>query len=254
MNGQKIHDVLKICVASVLFAAIFFSIPGVAEEVIVLVGSTDTKNTYHGRWLELIYSDLFHRLGYELQYDAYPSARASEMSSSGVVDGEINRVSMYGTMHPEVIRVDESHFETAIAAYAVKPGIRVDGWQSLKNKNYKIEYRRATRIVEKALSSVSNPENISIANTVEQGLIKLIRERTDLYIDVEGIVDGQLSLVNKYDFGSSAVYKAGIMERDTLHLYLHKKNASLVPRVANELKVMKQEGLVEYYRREALRD
>lgn len=224
----------------------------VAVERIVLIGSEDTKNSMHGRWLDLIYQEVFKRLGYEFQYDSYPSDISSKMSDAGRVDGEINRVAMYQATHPNMIRVDESHFATTLTAYTTVPKLSLDGWDSFKNSHYLVGYRRGTRIVEKGLAKVLKQEDISTVSTIEQGLKMLLNNRIDVYVDVEDLVDENLLMFRSVGYDTDNVGKAGLMAKDTLHVYLHKKNALLVPRIAQVLKEMKKEGLVDQFKQEAM--
>lgn len=253
MNKMNSQRLVGMCVIAVLVAAVFPMSSDAADKIIV-VGSEDIKDTFEGKWLRLIYTEVFRRLGYELQYDGYPTMRASAMSDAGEVDGEIERVFTYSERHPNLIRVDESHFSTTIVAYAVKPGIELTGWDSLKNTDYTVDYRRGVTVVERGLTTVVKPENLSTITTTEQGLKKLIVGRIDLYVDVENLVTDKLRTINPAEFDTSAIYKAGIMEETTLHMFLHKKNAALVPKVADVLKAMKQEGLVDRYKEIALEE
>ena len=200
----------------------------------------------------MIYTEVFQRLGYELEYKAYSSARASAMSDAGAVDGEINRVSGYQTAHPNLLRVEESHFPTKLVAFAVKPEINLKGWNSLKNTEYRVEYRRGTKIVKEGLTPNVAPRYLSTVATSEQGLKKLIMGRTDLYIDVEDLITEKLGNFDPIKFDSSSVYKAGIMAEDTLHVFLYKTKAALVPKISEVLKMMKDEGLIEQYKQIAL--
>ena len=79
------------------------------EDKILLVGSDNTKNSFHGRYAELVYTEVFRRMGYSLVYVGYPAKRSSYMSDSGKAAGEIHRVFSYGEKHPNLIRVDEPH-------------------------------------------------------------------------------------------------------------------------------------------------
>ncbi len=240
-----------ICLVSV-FIATFSPMPGVAVEKIILVGSQDTKTSFHGRWLSLIYTEVFRRLGYELHYDGYPSLRASRMSDAGIVDGEINRVTSYQDTHPNMIRVNESHFPTTLAAYAVKPGIALDGWNSIKRTDYTVGYRRGTKIVELGLKSVVKPGQLFSLTTTDQGLKMLIIGRIDIYVDVQDTVTEILGRLDTSNFDSTSVYTAGIMSKSHLHVYMHRKNAALVPKIDLVLKTMKKEGLITHFKQKAL--
>lgn len=252
MNKLKIGLVGITGLALILSALIVTMQPASAVVNITLVGARDTKHSFHGRWLTLIYNEVFQRIGITWAYDAYSSARASALSDSGQADGEINRVSGYGNGHPNLLRVDEPHFTTRLVAYAVKPGITLNGWKSLENKTYLIEYRRGTQIVRKGLPASVNPENVSTVITAEQGLKKLIVGRTDIYIDVESLITEVQMRIDKNRYDPSGLYNAGLLAEDTLHMYVHKNRADLIPKIESILKALKQEGLIEKYRTLAL--
>ncbi len=82
---------------SIIVTLLVVSIPylSVAADKIVLVGSEDTKASFTGTWLNLIYTEVFRQLGYEFQYIGYPNERANVMAEGGKVDGEIQRAANY---------------------------------------------------------------------------------------------------------------------------------------------------------------
>jgi hypothetical protein len=223
-----------------LFVVAFPS-PGVAAEKIVLVGSEGTKASFTGKWLNLIYTEVFRRLGYELEYKGYPNERANVMAETGVVDGEIQRAASYQKISKNLLRVEEPSFSGHVAAYAATPGVVLDGWESLKNTNYRVEYRRGSKLPQTVLPKVVRPEKLSTISTVEQGLKKLIAGRTDIFIEQELVVD-------KAEIDYSSLYQAGIVYTGNSYLYMHKRHAALLPKIAEVLKNMKQEGVVERYK------
>ncbi len=222
--------------------------PSVAAEKIVLAGSEGTKASFTGRWLNLTYTEVFRRLDYELEYVGYPNKRAAWMAEAGEVDGEIQRAASYKKITKNLLKVEEPCFSGNVAAYAVKPGIVLDGWESLKDTNYAVEYRRGSKLSEIALPAVVKPGKLSWITTVEQGLKRLIAGRTDIFIEQEYIVNETLGKLDKDKFDPSTVYQAGIMWTGSSYLFLHKKHAALLPKIAEVLKAMKQEGLIERYK------
>ena len=251
MSAKTMHCVVGMCVIAVLVAAVF-SIPSEAADTMVLVGTESVKNSMYGPWLTRVFTEAFRRLGYEFQYNGYPAARASAMSDAGEVDGEISRVFEYQETHPNLIRVDEALYSAKFVAFAAKPGIVLQGWKSLQNTTYKVEYRRGVKLCESELPLVVAADQLSDVTTAEQGLKKLIAGRTDLYVDVEFTTVEAMKGVNPDEFDVSAVYQAGIMQEIDAYAYLHKKHAALVPKVVEVLKTMKQEGLFEHYSEIAL--
>ena len=225
-----------------------------AKEKIILVSSQDTRDSFYGRWLLLIYTEVFQRLGYDFQYDGYPGGRAPVIAENGEVDGEIHRSVDYAKITKNLIRVEESHFTVSYAAYAVKPGIILNGWKSLKNTDYRVEYRRGSKQPESALTAIIKPENLSNIATTEQGLKKLLTGRTDIYVDTVFVVSKTLSILKISGFFIDKVYQAGIMESVDGYVYMQKKHAVLIPRVTNILREIKKEGLVDHYRKIALKE
>lgn len=227
--------------------------PSAAAEKIVLVSSQDTKESFYGRWLNLIYTEVFRRLGYEFEYVGYPGGRAPIMAEGGEVDGEIHRGIEYEKTTKNLLRVSEPSIPLSYMAYAVTPGIVLNGWDSLKNTSYTVEYRRGAKIPEAALPAVVNAEKLSNIPTSEQGFKKLITRRIDIYIEQEAVALETLRELGMSEFNMESVYVAGIMYTGESYVYLHKKHADLLPKIADTLKVMKQEGVIERYKEVALK-
>lgn len=231
-----------------------FSGPCHASETILLFGSQDPGEVPQMEWLVLIYTEAFRRLGYEFQYDVYPLARLTTMVEAGKIDGEIQRPMEYQAFHPNLIRVDESPVSVRYGAFAVKPGVVLDGWHSLKNTTYIVEYRRGASRSQDELTAVVAPENLSVIETTEQGLRRLITGRTDVFVDLEHNITNTLNQKKLRGFDTSAIYQAGLMQETPMYAYLNKKRADLALKVAAVLKAMKHEGVIERYRKIALGD
>lgn len=245
---QRLRKLVVILSIIVPLFVILMSYPSLAADKIVLVGSEDTKDSSTGRWLNLIYTEVFRRLGYEFEYRGYPNERANIMAESGIVDGEIQRAANYEKVAKNLLKVEEPSFSVNVAAYAITPGIVLDGWESLKNTNYIVEYRRGSKVPQNALPPVVKPENISTTTTVEQGLIRLILGRIDIYIEQEHVFAETIRKFDRDTVDPSSVYQAGILWTGESHVYLHKKNAVFLQKIAEVLKSLKQEGKIEHYR------
>ncbi len=66
-----------------------------------------------------------------------------------------------------------------------------------------------------------------------------------MFVDEES---GILTLLQTPEFKDSKIRIAGVMESFPIYPYLHKKHASLAPKMAEIIKAMKAEGLIEQYR------
>ena len=118
--------------------------PVSAGEKVVMV-CTRSENDPEGKWLNLIFTEAFKRMGMELVYRHYPAKRCSYLSDKGQVDGELWRVRHYNEGHPDMVRVEEPHGVLRFSAFATDPNIQLDGWDSLKDTAYRVECRRGIR-------------------------------------------------------------------------------------------------------------
>ncbi len=204
------------------------------------------ETQYVGKWQKLVHTEVFKRLGIKAEFRNYPPKRASIEADAGNVDGEPARIYQYATEHPNLIRVEENLFSMNYSAFAVQDSIpQLKGWDSLKGTDYRVEYWRGIKITEDNLHRVVRNENLSAITEQVQGLKKLVSGRTDLFVDEES---GILTLSQLPEFKDSKIRSVGIMESAPLYPYLHKKHASLAPKMAEIIKAMKAEGLIEQYR------
>jgi polar amino acid transport system substrate-binding protein len=217
------------------------------EKTILLVGADETKRSTHGQWLKLIYTEVFRRLGYKLKYEGYPATRASIKSAFGEVEGEISRVSEYGSKHPNLIRVDESHFTINFSAYAIDPKIKLDGWKSLGETNYPIGYRRGVMLCELKLPEFVSSQKLMQASSVEQGLNQIVGGRVGVFVGVQRVIEDTIR--DNRQFDHTALRRVGIIDTVSVHAYIHKNYQFLVPKISGVLKQMKAEGLIKKYRK-----
>ena len=251
-NGYlKRHSIILYMIFFILIFTGIFLPAGNAEEASmssndkkITMVFTKTKAEYTGRWTYLVFSEAFRRLGKELVFETYPPNRCSFLANAGKVDGELGRIYSYAENHPNLVRVEEPITSVYWSAYTTDPAVKIDGWESMRGTDYKVEYRIGMEQAKNKLSKIVKAENLSYVNSVTHGLKKLIAGRTDIYIDIEESVEP--SLASK-EFKDAKIRKAGILEEETIHAYLHKKNESYAQPLSNILKRMKSNGFFEAY-------
>jgi len=221
------------------------SAPALKDNTFVMV-FVRPETHYLGKWQRLIYAEIFKRLGIKAEFRNYPPKRVGIESDTGDIDGEAARPYRYADEHPNLIRVEEFVLKINFYAFAVQASIpRLNGWDSLKGTNYRVEYRRGTTICETNLSKFVSRENLSDIAEPVQGLKKLVSGRTDVFVEEES---GILTLLQTPEFKDSKIRSAGLMESPSLYAYLLKKHAALAPKMSEIIKAMKAEGLIEKYR------
>ncbi len=214
---------------------------------LVMAATLDTDASPDGAALHRIYTEALRRLNYRLVLRAYPAKRASIMADQGQVDGEIHRVAEYGLSHPNLVRVDSSHFSLLFSAYAREPLELGNGWNALKGGSYRAEYAVGTRKCEVELPKVVAPDRLSVVASDLLGLRKLALGRTDLFIDVDSVVQTVLALP---EFQGTPIRKVALMEEVKAYAYLHNRHKALAGRLAEVLNEMKREGRIEQIRAE----
>ncbi len=200
------------------------------------------------KWFIKIYTEALSRMDITFRYRVLPPKRASFYSDQGSIDGELSRVFDYNTEHPNLIRIEEHHLLSVFSAFAADPTITLNGWQSLKNTSYNVEYRRGIKICAENLTAVIPSERLSEIHSIQAGIGKLLTGRSDVFIEPE---DGVFDYLKSEEFQRAsrgrAIHKVGTMETMTSHLWLHKKHRDLAPRLSAILRDMKQEGLFDQY-------
>lgn len=233
----------------VLICCIGISLPVqvTASEKLVM-GSNDPIESTNGKFYNLLYGEAFRRLGLEFEYLFLPAKRASAMADAGKIDGEVARVLAYGEKHPNLARVEEAGMIDTFCAFSTNQSISLDGWESLRHTSYYVDYLLGMFRAEQELTKIVPSANLSAVSGLEQGLRKLAAGRTDIYIDSEAAVLGLLTTAEFKDVG---IQKVGVMEETRYYAYLHIKHKDLALKLAEELKQMKIEGVIERYRQQA---
>ena len=205
---------------------------------------TGSKDDLFGRWLNLVYAEAFGRMGMELLMKTCPPKRCSHWSDTGRADGELARVFSYNQTNPRMIRVDEPLVAILWSAYSKNPSIKLNGWDSFRGTDYRVDYRLGLVEAELALNRIVRKDRLSTVKSVVQGLRKLSHGRSDVYVDVENTV---LQHLKDDEFRKSGIMKAGVMEETSLHAFFHERNRFYAGRLSDVLKDMKNEGLFLEY-------
>ena len=201
-----------------------------------------------GKFLDLVYTEAFKRLGKTFIYKEFPAKRSSYMLNLKIADGELSRIYSFNDAHPNAIRVEEPHWESQFIAVAADPSIHLNGWESLRGTDYRVDYKRGIKGCEVNLPKVVPPENLEVVNEVYQGLGKILAGRTDIFVGAEWNI---VSLLESAKFKNSKLRRVGVMEIFTAHMFLLKKHKELTLKLSDVLKDMKREGFFEKYREKA---
>lgn len=218
-----------------------------------IIASSVPKRTPDGVFGDLFIPEAYRRVGIDADVEHYPPKRCSILANNGNIDGEVERVFDYSTMYPNLIRVDVIIRTFTFAVYAVKPNMSLagEGWDIFNKTPYKVEYQRGIKKAQEILTKLVPPENLSEIDHIKQGIQKLERGRTDLFVTFAHWMQQEL---HAEEFRESPIYQVSIVEEVPLYTYLHKKHHDLVPKLAEALGQMKAEGLLDTYLHQAYQE
>lgn len=246
---KKFYQFLLLLFISPILATGILSISAYAEDTSIeqlTFVAPRPQNEVGTQRLIRVYTEVFKRLGITFKFLDVPSKRASIYSDSGEVDGELSRVYDYNISHPNLVRVEEPNKITKFVAFATDSTISLNGWDSLKNTQYRVECQRGIMMCVENVSKMVPPGRFSEVQTIHQAIQKLLTGRTDIYIDDEV---GMLLYLESKEYLSlnekKTVFPVGIMAETSGHMWLHKKRAILAPKIAEVLREMKREGVFQ---------
>jgi hypothetical protein len=214
-------------------------------------GTSQPEDTVPGRLQRLIYGEAFRRLGLPVEFSLMPLQRLSISADEGVIDGDVARVRDYGSLHPELVRVDEPVYEVTWSLFVVDPSLELRGGLSaLPASGWRATYLRGVGICENALKPLLPAQRLTDVTSDAQGfqMLRLGRAEAHCTADLSA-----LTLQRKPEFAGTRITRH-VAEIGTFALfpYLNQRHAALAERLAVTLRQMKAERLVERYRAQVL--
>ncbi|MED5618829.1 substrate-binding periplasmic protein [Ideonella sp. BN130291] len=216
----------------------------------LLMGSIQPESSYIGRWIRLVYTEAFRRVGVPFDIAVYPTQRLTLLSDGGEVDGDVARVHGYAAAHPQLVRVEEPVMDARMVLYGLAPQAGFPDLPALARTELKAVVTRGVAVCESTLRNALGPERVVAASTGDQALRMLLAQRVDLMCSSDIAMQHQLL---EPEFRGAANVRAVLdLGPFPFYPYLHRRHAALAPQLATALKQMKTEGLIERYRQEAL--
>jgi polar amino acid transport system substrate-binding protein len=164
-----------------------------------------------------------------------PAERALVSAKSGVTDGDVARFEAVGQLYPELVRVPEPSLYYLAYAYAYR---RLDvgaGWNSLRG--HTICLRRGIKLYEMRTEGMARH-----VLDDERSLLRMLRSggcTVALLEDNNPDVSAAMA-------ADPPLYRlTPALEGAPLYIYLHKRHAALVPRIAQALRQMRADGTLQ---------
>ncbi len=201
---------------------------------------------FSGDWAyeyaNLVYEEIFRRLGHDFQFVVLPPERALVEANVGRLDGNAGRIEFDATLkerYPNLIRVNEPLTKVTFGAYSKNGTLKVDGWNSLKDKDILIGFDRGVKMCEIRLPLYVKARNLFPFTDYRLGFKMLDRGRIDLVIQIKTTGD---ALLKQKKFEGTKIKYIGDLETVPVYPYLNKKHTALVPKLAEALRAIKKDG------------
>jgi len=192
--------------------------------------------------VQFIMVDIYQKLGYDVQFVSRPLKRALSEVNAGLYDAEVGRVGGLEDKYPDLIRVPVAIYAIEGVVFTKTKRFPVTDWESLKP--YKVGVLRGVQFAEKGTENLDR----RCADSLRALFGMLAMGRVDVV--VEARLNGSIAFRQFKFHGSIKVLEPPLMRLELFH-YVHEKNAWLVPKMAELLSRMKQDGTLDELIREA---
>lgn len=224
-------------------------IGGLAWSANRLVISTSVVAPYttpeHTGFLDQLLAAVFLELGMDVEILVYPAASERSLlnANEGIDDGQALRVAGLEHLYPNLIQVPEPVIMNDFVALSMRHRFATPGWGALKP--YTVSYIIGWKIFE---ANVPPGTLRTTVREAEQLFTLLARDRVDvvLYERWQGLAQARRS-------GLRVQAMEPPLLSTPMYMYLHKKHAALVPRVAQALARLKRNGVYQRIQADTLR-
>ena len=191
-------------------------------------------------FLDAVAGEAFRRVGMKLRLVKVPAERGLLDANAGIEDGELTRIAGMEAQYPNLVRVPEKLLDWNFAAFS-KDATIPGQWDAIRR--HSVGYIKGWKIYERHMAGV--PDTVA-AEDPEQlfRLLELDRIGVALY----GREAGDALIRSR---GMKDVHALRpILATREMFIYLNRRHAALVPRLAQALRAIKAEGLYQKLYRE----
>jgi hypothetical protein len=179
-----------------------------------------------------VLTQIYEKAGLDFHVVALPAVRASQMSASGQIDGEVSRIGRYAKSHPNLIRIEPPFSALATAAFFLRStNLRLAANNSLQG--YKIGYVRGITASEEAIAGATELQEVSTIDALFRNL-----RAGQFEVAVCGSFSGDLDLRRK----KVQNLKKLELSRQPLYHYLHEKHRDIAPLISATIRKLSESG------------
>ncbi len=186
----------------------------------------------HSGFMENVAREAFRRAGVEITVAVLPGERALINANAGLDDGDLLRIPGIRKDYPNLIRVPEQAMEFEFVGYTLQENNEIKQLADLKP--YSVAYVTGWKYYEK---NVTAAREVTTVRGLRELFLLLKKHRADVVL-----ADRWQGLWMAQQVGVKVHPLPTPFARSEMYMYLHKRHAALVPKVAGALADMKQDG------------
>jgi polar amino acid transport system substrate-binding protein len=193
-------------------------------------------------FLDVIATEAFRRIEVELRLVKLPAERALLLANDGLEDGDLTRIAGLEKQYPNLVRVPEKLIDWDFAAFSKDDSIPanleairhhsvgfIKGWQFYKQ-------------------NMAGAERVTTVDDPQQLFRLLDRDRIEVALYARWM---GLALIQKQGLKNIRPLEPPLVS-SAMYIYLNKRHAKLVPKLAEALRALKREGFYQRVYREKL--
>ncbi len=206
-----------------------------ASEKLVLAAVEGSQDVNAG---VAVVKEAYRRLGIPVEVKWLAGKTALELSSSGRLDGEVQRIDGLDRRFEHLVQVPVPVNYLEGVAFSKRQDFPIQGWFSLRP--YRVGIVRGILFAEQGTRGM----RVTAAGSYKE-LIELLH-RLDIDVAVMPRINGLFEI--RQANLKTLKELPGVLETLFLYHYLHKKNAHLIPKLEQELKSMLLDGTTQRIR------
>lgn len=187
-------------------------------------------------FLDIVAGEAFRRAGVKLRLVKLPAERALLNANAGIEDGDLTRIAGLEAQYPNLIRVPEKLVDWEFSAFS-RDSTMPATLDTLRT--HSVAHIKGWKIYEKMLAGAPTVTTVEDSAQLFR-LLELQRVEVVLYMRWMG-----LSKIREQNLQGVVALEPPLATRE-MFIYLHKRHAHLVPKIAAALRELKKDGFYEH--------
>jgi polar amino acid transport system substrate-binding protein len=194
-------------------------------------------------FLDVVAGEAFRRAGVELRLVRLPAERGLLNADAGIEDGDMVRIAGLDRQYPNLVRVPEKLIDWEFTAFS-RDATLPASWPAIRQR--RVGHIKGWKIYERAMAGA---DYVTTTDDPEQLFRLLDLGRIDVALYERWLGAALAKRTNL----KGVVPLAPPLATREMFIYLHKRHAALVPKIAAALRALKREGFYQRVQRDKLR-